>query len=325
MISVVCPFYNEEDIIEASVTNMLDNLQSLPEDWELIIVNDGSTDGSLEIAQNLEQKHPNLRVVSYPHNRGRGYALRTGVAEACGDIVVTTEIDGSWGDNIAHRIYKAFQEHPDADIIVASPHLKGGGYKNVPLKRVLLSGWGNYIIRAGLTYEVTMNTGMTRGYRREKFLDLPLSENDKEMHLEVINKALAFGYNIYEIPAVLEWKTHKLEKAKKKSRKEKRKSSTKIAKTIRTHLLFSAVVSPFRYIFPISILITILGLGFVVLAVYNLFNPEPSAFFLITGLLLFLFSFLLFSMAVLGQQNRHLQREIWDLQRLIRKQAREKT
>ena len=324
MISVVCPFYNEEYIIEASVTNMLDNLQSLPEEWELIIVNDGSIDGSLEIAQNLEQKHPNLRVVTYPHNHGRGYALRTGVAEACGDIVVTTEIDGSWGDDIAHRIYKAFQEHPDADIIVASPHLKGGGYKNVPLKRVLLSSWGNYIIRAGLTYKVTMNTGMTRGYRREKFLNLPLAENDKEMHLEVINKALAFGYNIYEIPAVLEWKTHKLEKTKKKSRKEKRKSSTKIAKTIRTHLLFSAVVSPFRYIFPISIFIAILGLGFVVLAVYNLFNPEPSAFFLITGLLLFLFSFLIFSMAVLGQQNRHLQREIWELQRLIGKQTSEK-
>ena len=80
MISVVCPFFNEEAIIEASVKRMLANLEALPEEWELIIVNDGSRDRSLELARALEAEHPRLRVVSYPSNRGRGHAIRSGAA-----------------------------------------------------------------------------------------------------------------------------------------------------------------------------------------------------------------------------------------------------
>jgi len=198
MISVVCPFYNEEAILEKSVELMLKNLEKMGEKLELIIVNDGSTDGSLEIALRLEEKHPHLRVISYPINRGRGFAIRTGVAQARGKIVVTTEIDSSWGDDIVSRIVQKFEELPDADIVIASPHLPGGGYKNVPLKRVLLSKWGNLIIRASVKRTISMYTGMTRGYVKEKFMALPLDENGKEMHLEVVNKALSFNYKTYE-------------------------------------------------------------------------------------------------------------------------------
>jgi hypothetical protein len=109
MISVVCPFYNEESILDAAVRNMLANLKSLPEAWELVIVNDGSLDHSLDIARRIEAESPTLRVISYPTNRGRGYAIRTGVANARGDTVVTTEIDLSWGDDIVHRIVEVLQ------------------------------------------------------------------------------------------------------------------------------------------------------------------------------------------------------------------------
>ena len=205
MISVVCPFYNEASILDAAVRSMLENLRSLDEEWELIIVNDGSTDGSLEIAQAFQADEPRLQGLTYPINRGRGYAIRTGAAAARGELIVTTKIDSSWGDDIVHRLVAELHARPDADIVVASPNLPGGRYKNVPIKRVFFSKYGNLIIRAGLRYSVTMNTGMTRGYRAEKFRALPLEEDEKEMHLEVINKALAFGYRIYEIPATLEW------------------------------------------------------------------------------------------------------------------------
>lgn len=76
MISVVCPFYNEEAILEASVRLMLKNLESLPDEWELLIVNDGSRDRSLDIAQQLARENSRLRVLSYTPNRGRGYAIR---------------------------------------------------------------------------------------------------------------------------------------------------------------------------------------------------------------------------------------------------------
>ncbi|MFB3883646.1 MAG: glycosyltransferase family 2 protein [Thermodesulfobacteriota bacterium] len=307
MISIVSPFYNEEVIIEDSVHLMLQNLESLSDEWELIIVDDGSVDHSLQIARRLEQNFPKLRVLSYLGNRGRGYALRFGVAQARGDIVITTEIDSSWGNDIVHRIVAEFKKRPDADIIIASPHLHGGGYRNVPVKRVLLSTLGNYIIRSGLTYSVTMNTGMTRGYRREKFLALPLDEDDKEMHLEIVNKALAFGYRIYEIPAVLEWKEYKLSIVLGK----KRKSSSNINKLIQTHILFSLLAAPFRYIYLISILLGLLSFGLFVWAFINLLTPDPSIYLFLSSLLIALFAFLIFGIGILSQQGRALQRELW--------------
>ncbi len=314
MISVVCPFYNEEAILEASVKLMLRNLAALPDPWELIIVNDGSRDGSLALAQALAKQHPHLKVVSYTPNHGRGYAIRAGIAQARGEIVVANEIDSSWGDDIVARIVAAFREHPDADIIIASPHLPGGGYKNVPAKRVFFSTVGNYVIRSGLNYHVTMNTGMTRGYRREKFLALPLYEDEKEQHLEIVSKALAFGYRIYEVPAVLEWKDHKLTKQPG----VKRQSSSRVNKLVRTHLLFSLLAAPFRYLYLISGLMVVLAVVCFGMSVYRLFTPEPARNFVFVGLLLAVFAFLIFGIGILAQQGRALQVELWRLHSELR-------
>lgn len=314
MISVVCPFYNEEMIIEASVRLMLHNLAALPDAWELIIVNDGSRDHSLELAHKLEAEYPPLRVVSYPVHRGRGYAIRTGVTQARGDMVITTEIDASWGDDIVLRIAAELHKRPDADIIIASPHLPGGGYKNVPLWRVFLSSFGNYVIRSGLTYSVTMNTGMTRGYRREQFLRLPLDEDDKEMHLEIVNKAIAFGYRIYEIPAILEWKDHKLSKTPTK----KRQSSSNINRLIRTHVLFSLLAAPFRYIYVITALLTGVAALLFAWSVVNLLTHQVAVYLFLSSVLLSLFAFLVFGIGVLAQQGRALQRELWRLRGELR-------
>lgn len=323
MISVVSPFYNEEAILEASVGLMLRNLSSLPDAWELILVDDGSRDGSLEIARRLELEDPRVRVVSYPVNRGRGYALRTGVAKARGDLVVTTEIDSSWGEDIVHRLVSALKARPEVDIVIASPHLAGGGYKNVPLLRVLLSTVGNYIIRSGLTYGLTMNTGMTRGYRREKFLALPLDENGKEMHLEIINKALAFGYRIVEIPAVLEWR----DRALARRPGSRRRSSSALGRLIRTHLLFSLVAAPFRYLFLASGLLAGVAVVLFVWGVINLFNPQPSAYLFLASASLGTFSLLVLGFGVLAHQGRFLQRELWRVReefRVFRQDAEER-
>ena len=70
---------------------------------------------------------------------------------------------------------------------------------------------GNLVIRACMSNAVTMNTGMTRAYRRPLIQSLPLSEDGKEFHLEVILKATAFGARVREIPAILSWKDYKHE------------------------------------------------------------------------------------------------------------------
>ena len=236
-VSIVCPFFNEEAIIEKAIRDMAASLETISQDWELILVNDGSLDNGLNLAKGEAAKHPRVSVVGYELNRGRGFALRYGIAKAKGDVVVTTEVDLSWGDDIVHRFVTAFKNHPDADMIVASPNLPGGGYRNVSFHRVFLSRLGNLIIRAGQSRSLTMYTGMTRAYRRDSFLCLPIEADGKEFHLEVAQKAQAYGFKIYEIPCILEWKDHRLSKIDT----PKRKSSSKIPKLVRTHMAFAAV------------------------------------------------------------------------------------
>lgn len=163
-ISVASPFFNEAGILETAIKTMLEQLRTPDAEWELIVVNDGTTDGSGEIAKTIY--HPRLRLLKYPTNRGRGYALRTGIKVAKGNIIVTTEIDLSWGDNIVHELVDALRRNRDIDFVVASPLMSGGAYRNVPRKRVFYSRIGNRVIRALMSRTATMNTGMTRAYRR---------------------------------------------------------------------------------------------------------------------------------------------------------------
>ena len=248
MISIVCPFYNEAGIIETAVRRMLANLATLDRPWELIIVNDGSTDNSFALAHALEPENPQLRVIGYAENRGRGFALRTGIIAARGDLVVTTEVDCSWGDDIVHRIAKVFDEHPNADMVVASPNLPGGGYQNVPPRRVAISRGGNMLLRAALSTRITMYTGMTRGTGVSAFSNCRSTRMRRSSHLDVARKALGLGFAIREVPAMLTWSMRRLQSPA--PRRGNRRAAFR--KLMKTHLLFSAFAAPVRYVVVIA-------------------------------------------------------------------------
>lgn len=308
-LSVVCPFYNEAAIIESAIEQMLSQLSSLDVEWELIVVNDGSEDGSEMIAQRLAMRHSRLRALGYRFNRGRGYALRKGIAAARGEIIVTTEIDLSWGERIVHDLAEAMQSWPDVDIVVASPHLFGGGYRNVPFKRVWLSRLGNRVIRACMFNGVTMNTGMTRAYRWRAIQSLPLFEDGKEFHLEVILKAKAFGLRIREIPALLEWKEYK-----HLGKRVKRNSSSRVNRLIVSHSLFSVFANPVRYVWAMSF--ASLGLGFILFtyALLLYYWQMVSAYTALLSVSLLILGIVLFVLGVVVKQGNMIQRELWMVQ-----------
>jgi glycosyltransferase involved in cell wall biosynthesis len=311
-LSIVCPFYNEAGILDSAVRSLLAKLSDLEVNWELIIVNDGSRDNSLAIAEAISKSEDRLRLISYSRNRGRGHALRSGIRQARGKIIVTTEIDLSWGEDIVDRLYEAIQSRPDSDIVIASPHLEGGGYKNVPWKRVFFSRFGNRIIRALMINAATMNTGMTRAYRRHVIRALPLEEDGKEFHLEVVLKAKALNYTISEIPSLLEWKEYKLA-----NQRVERKSSSRINKLVVSHSLFSLFGNPVRYVWALSGMLMVASLAFLGAAVWRLLAGDVSVFMVIIGLVLALISLMLFAFGILSQQANMIQKEIWTLKQRL--------
>ncbi len=307
MISVVSPFYNEQNILAKALDRMISNLQQMDNDWELIIVNDGSTDESLKVATEKATAEPKIKVVSYNKNQGRGYALKKGIDKAQGEFIVTTEIDCSWGDDIVSLLIHALTKDTSLDIVIASTKLSGGGYVNVPANRVFLSKAANVFLRLTVSKNTTMFTGMTRGYRATAIKQLPISEKGKEFHLDVLAKARAFGLKVGEIPATITWQDEKLARVGA----PKRKSSSKIPSIIRSHLLFGLSGRPYRYLFSSSLITGLISMGFLSWGAVNLMIGATSIYLLTLAFSSFILAALIGGIGILSLQQHTLLREIW--------------
>jgi glycosyltransferase involved in cell wall biosynthesis len=308
-LSVVCPFYNEAPLIAEAARRMVAQLNSQHRAWELVLVNDGSTDDGAErlLAALRQMNEPRVRVISYPVNYGRGRALATGIKAAGGDVIVTTEVDCSWGDDIVARLDETLRAHPECDFVVASPHCPGGGFVSVPAHRVFLSRWGNHLISAFFRAGLTMHTGMTRAYRRDVIVPLQTRENGKEFHLEVLFKLITLGFRFVEIPATLSWHMRN----KRKGAARPRIFDARIANVIATHFVFLFLADPMKLFFFAAVSVFAAALLFIGLAVYNLLTGGVAIFFAMMGMFFLLFGFLFVGFSVLFTRLRDQAIEVW--------------
>jgi len=315
-ISIICPMYNEGMNIQSNLINLIQVLEkNYKDDFEIILVNDGSTDNSLEEANKVAEKDSRLRLISYKKNRGRGYALRQGFNVARGDIIVTTESDLSWGESIIKDMVDKL-ESEELDIVVASPHTKGGKLVNVPRFRVLLTKFGNFLLRFLMPGNLTMYTGMTRAYKQYVLDALDLEEDSKEIHLEIIAKASALGFNIGEVPATLVWE--------KERRRKRGKSTFNAKKLILSHLLFGFAE------FPLFLFGTIAGILFLIAFVAGIYMlvlslsgiPQAGRPLMLITILFILAAIQILLFSFMAHQIRDVKRHLVRLQGDIRKQSK---
>ena len=88
MISIVCPFYNEEQSVGALFSRLIPALDRLGESYEVVCVNDGSRDGTLEALLAMRAMRPHVRVIDLSRNFGKEAALTAGIDAARGDAVI---------------------------------------------------------------------------------------------------------------------------------------------------------------------------------------------------------------------------------------------
>lgn len=157
MVSVVIPAYNEEKGISKVLTDLKTILDSTQIQYEIIIVDDGSTDKTAEIVK----KHNFVRLYQHPINRGYGAALKTGIKGASGDLILITDADGTYPNEYIPELLKFSDEY---DMVVGA---RTGENVSIPLYRkpakLFLTKLANYLVNNKIP---DLNSGM-RLFRKD--------------------------------------------------------------------------------------------------------------------------------------------------------------
>jgi len=303
-LSVIIPMFNEAENSESTLNRVEEALASFKGTYEIIAVNDGSFDNTLEILNKLAEQDGKLKIVSYPKNIGRGMALRKGFQESKGEMVVSIDADLSYDPHYIIDLVGALKSDQDIDFVLASPYMPGGGVKNVPWLRLWISKLGNRILRFAMPNRIYTSTGIFRAYRRKVIDSLELESDGKEIHLEILSKALALGYRVKESPAIL-------------TSRKRGKSKFKFKKTAMSHLDFSAFEKPMIIFGFIGLLTLAIGLLIGIYIAFLRFSGGLTAGRpLITfALLLILGGFQILSFGFIALQIVSLRREILRIQK----------
>ena len=197
LLSIVIPFLNEAATLAELVKRVQD--APLPPGWarELILVDDGSTDGSGELADRLAERWANVHVVHHERNRGKGAAVRSGYSHARGDVVIVQDADLEYDPRDYARILRAIERY-DAATVYGSRILghTGTRYRRYWLGGRLVTTINNLLFGATLTDQPTCY----KAVRRSVLEALELEADGFEFCTELTCKLLNRGIRIREVP-----------------------------------------------------------------------------------------------------------------------------
>lgn len=199
-LSLIIPAYNEEARMASTLDRVEAYLQSTGRSWEIVVVDDGSTDGTLDAARKWAAGREAIRIVTYVPNMGKGYAVRQGVFASRGDYIAFSDVDLSAPIEEMARLFEAIDK--GYDIAIGSRAVKGARIPvHQPLYRELGGKGLNLIIRAlavpGI-HDTQCGFKLFRGeVAREVFSRAFLDGWDFDV--EVLYLARKLGYMIAEV------------------------------------------------------------------------------------------------------------------------------
>lgn len=242
MITLITPAFNESAIIQQSLGRLCDFMRALEHRfrWEIVVVNDGSRDQTGRLADEFAEGRPQVRVIHHTVNRNLGVAMQTGFRHAQGDYIIVLDLDLSYSpeEHIVQLMDTILET--EADIVVASPYMKGGKNTAVPTGRLIMSKVVNWLMRVSAGKNIYTFTSMVRVYNGNFIKNLNLKSGTYDINPEILFKALILRARIVEIPGHLDWSFQK-------EQGKGRTSSMRILKGILGGLMTGFIFRPYMF------------------------------------------------------------------------------
>lgn len=203
MLSVVIPCFNEEQRLPRTIEQIERYLDARQTTYELILVDDGSSDGTRRLMDEASRKHSGVRVQALPQNRGKGRALATGVQAATGDEILVTDADMSTPIEELEGLQAAL--NGGAGIAIGSRALRGSRVEvSQPVYRVLMGKGFNLIVQAVLLpgiWDTQCGFKLFRGDVAHRVFAALITDGFG-YDPEVLYRARKEGVKIVEVPVV---------------------------------------------------------------------------------------------------------------------------
>ncbi len=199
-LSVVIPVYNERFLVAELVRRVL--AVSVPEirELEVLLIDDGSTDGSVEILRRLAAEHPHqVRLLEQGRNQGKGSAIRRGIKEATGDLILFQDADLEYDPRDYPRLIRPFLED-GADVVYGSRFLQSERRRVLYYRHAL----GNRFLTTLSNWFTDLNLSdmetCYKVFRAPLLKSIPLRSNDFAMEPEITAKIAKRDCRIFEVP-----------------------------------------------------------------------------------------------------------------------------
>lgn len=210
-LSVVIPAYNESDRLPHTLELFLDYLSQQTYDWEVIVVDDGSTDATGAIVNELAQQRSQIQLITLSHNQGKGAAVKSGVLASKGDRILFSDADGSTPITELEKLQKVLDQGSE---IAIGNRRNSALVVRQPLHRVIIGEGFNWLARLALQADIRdtqCGFKLLRGeIGRQLFSQMQMQ--GFSFDVELLYLAIKAGYQIEEVPVI--WIDDKRSKVK---------------------------------------------------------------------------------------------------------------
>ncbi len=191
-LSVMIPAYNEEGNLPDLVKQTLQDAKKITTDFEIVVVNDGSSDNTAIVAEALAKTYKNVRVISYKKNQGLAHAFWTGIQACKKDVIIYIEGDGQQPLKDQYEVLKKIKE---ADVVLGARSYR---FDYSFFRKVLSHG---FLFLLWLFFNLKFkDVGWSQAYRRKIFDKVELKSTSPFFCAELVIKAVRNGFKVTEAP-----------------------------------------------------------------------------------------------------------------------------